>query len=35
LFEEETDTVDEGESHSEEFTEEEIHKLDDLEKGIA
>jgi hypothetical protein len=35
LFEEETDTVDDVESHSEEFTEEEIHKLDDLEKGIA
>lgn len=35
LFEEETDTVDEVESHSEEFTEEEIHKLDDLEEGIA
>jgi hypothetical protein len=35
LFEEETDAVDEVESHSEEFTEEEIHKLDDLEEGIA
>ena len=33
LFEEESDT-DDVESHSEEFTEEEIHKLDDLEEGI-